>query len=617
MRNWKLKIAAFFLAIFCATNFVLAEDEKGDDSDSNSDSTETETTSDSAARVNTSTVFEMPKMQSDTPVEVYSPVRFHTEENSVPRPFSQINYSEKFSIYFSKNTKIRDKNGAIISVEFEDDDGETETGGVKISPPRKTLAKNVPRPSKKLLAPYLATFGNPCVEADKTCDEPTIYFSPPAIVKLPLPNETFKEGNFEMHFFDDAKWAWEKIDSSVETSAKKVRVEVAKAGLLAFVSRTSSARLSQQINSDEMLLVVPPAIRGKDFKLQHFSAASNAWKNLEFTVDAVENSILKIKKPSGDFVFSFVAETVENNCPSNLSASILNSNSAENVATPEEKFFADVQSDDWFFDAIKFLIEKKVFEKDPERNFSPRKIVNRAEAATILSAAFALPEKEFDFADVQSDDWFSAVANKTVGNGVFAPLLGKKFKSTRGVSRAEAVAAALRAGRVKISDSENPNFTDIPTDFKLAKEIFFAAENEIVSAAKTEFSPRETVTKAEFAKIVAAVARFVDSVAAINLNVEFGAVLPEEIFLENSEKNPFETDFLNWESGPDIFRLKKFLAILGFFTGDFDENFDEDLEAALLKFQLEKGIVENEKTFGAGRLGRSTRAKLNEILSEL
>ena len=65
----------------------------------------------------------------------------------------------------------------------------------------------------------------------------------------------------------------------------------------------------------------------------------------------------------------------------------------------------------------------------------------------------------------------------------------------------------------------------------------------------------------------------------------------------------------------NVERLKIILRDLEFFDGEINENFDENLRAAVLDFQLFHKIIFSEKTNGAGRFGPKTRKKLLEILA--
>ena len=597
--------------------------------------------------VDTTSTYDMPKLESSTNLEIYRPVRFHTEDISVGRILQIKNYYDSYTLFFEKGTKIRDKNGDKISEILTNDAGESETFGPTIAPPRKTLGSGLPRPTNKLLAPFFVLFGNPCLKENENCDA-VEYFSPVAKMILPYPNDTFKKGNFAVEFFDCEKKVWEKVDDFVaEDSTKLIKIPVEKAGLVAIVSRNSSARLSQQLNDDEMLLVVPKKLQNSEFQLQSFE--NQKWKNLEFTRDPVDKNILKIKKTAG--IISFIPKIENQNCApnsqnsssqisTNLSANIFQNSATQNLNSQTQnsatensnqnsadsnsqnsansQIFADVKNGDWFAAGILKLVENGAIEKDATRNFSPSKKINRAEVATLLQKIFDLPTKSTVLADLKNDDWFAAAAQNAISLGIFAPILGNNFYSYLPVSRVEALVSLLRAAKIKIPAdfSAAEKLNDVSVDYEFCAEISFAQKNEIAGVGKNFFNLHETVSKAEFAKMAGAVLEFIENADDENFHENFGEKLPEKIALFESEKKSFKNNFLNFETHSDIFRLKKFLKILGFFDGEFNENFDENLSAALLEFQLQKNIIPNSEIYGAGLFGNATRAAINSLLAE-
>ncbi|MCC7432683.1 peptidoglycan-binding protein [Candidatus Peregrinibacteria bacterium] len=66
---------------------------------------------------------------------------------------------------------------------------------------------------------------------------------------------------------------------------------------------------------------------------------------------------------------------------------------------------------------------------------------------------------------------------------------------------------------------------------------------------------------------------------------------------------------------PEITSIKEKLTKLGYFQGTIDQKFDQALYESLVKFQIDKDIIDNDKEFGAGYFGPSTRKALNSAQS--
>lgn len=66
----------------------------------------------------------------------------------------------------------------------------------------------------------------------------------------------------------------------------------------------------------------------------------------------------------------------------------------------------------------------------------------------------------------------------------------------------------------------------------------------------------------------------------------------------------------------EIISIKEKLTKLGYFQGAIDQKFDQNLYESLVKFQIDKDIIDNDKEFGAGYFGPSTRKALNSAQTD-
>ncbi len=95
--------------------------------------------------------------------------------------------------------------------------------------------------------------------------------------------------------------------------------------------------------------------------------------------------------------------------------------------------YNDVSPEDWFYTAVSYVTEKRLFQGDEDGNFLPDEKLDRAMTATVLGRMAAITEAEYletqTFSDVPLDAWFAgavnwAAAQKIVngnGDGTFDP----------------------------------------------------------------------------------------------------------------------------------------------------------------------------------------------------
>lgn len=70
------------------------------------------------------------------------------------------------------------------------------------------------------------------------------------------------------------------------------------------------------------------------------------------------------------------------------------------------------------------------------------------------------------------------------------------------------------------------------------------------------------------------------------------------------------------ESGAAISKLQEGLKTLGYLEADFSSEYDESTKLAVVKFQIEAGIIESETSYGAGFFGSKTKTAFEKELSQ-
>lgn len=78
----------------------------------------------------------------------------------------------------------------------------------------------------------------------------------------------------------------------------------------------------------------------------------------------------------------------------------------------------------------------------------------------------------------------------------------------------------------------------------------------------------------------------------------------------------FKADIALGDTGEEVRELQRFLKKLGLLSLDATGVFDTETAAAVMKFQLESGVIENEKDSGAGNFGPRSRFALESLLDQ-
>ncbi|MFI3252821.1 MAG: S-layer homology domain-containing protein [Eubacteriales bacterium] len=98
--------------------------------------------------------------------------------------------------------------------------------------------------------------------------------------------------------------------------------------------------------------------------------------------------------------------------------------------------FLDVTTSDWFYTAVKFVIEKNLFAGTSDNFFQPNEFMNRGMMVTVLYRLAGSPEEELknataSFVDVYAGDWYDTFVSwggsqelvAGMGDGYFMPNL--------------------------------------------------------------------------------------------------------------------------------------------------------------------------------------------------
>ena len=171
---------------------------------------------------------------------------------------------------------------------------------------------------------------------------------------------------------------------------------------------------------------------------------------------------------------------------------------AEFVKEVEVSPFADVATDAYYYDAVKWAVEKGITNGVSETLFGPDQACTRAQIVTFLWRAAGSPEPKSgsSFADVATDAYYAKAVAWAVENGITKGTSETTFHPDETCTRAQGVTFLYRAlGKLAAAQA---GFTDVAADSYYADAVNWAAENGVTKGiSETLFGPDGSCTRAQ------------------------------------------------------------------------------------------------------------------------
>ena len=202
------------------------------------------------------------------------------------------------------------------------------------------------------------------------------------------------------------------------------------------------------------------------------------------TVKDASGSKIKVKdKGDGKFTFTMPASKV--------------TVSAE-FAEIETLDFADVPTDAYYYEAVKWAAKKGITGGIGNDLFGPNQPCTRAQIVTFLWRAAGSPEPKTmsSFADVSMDAYYAKAVAWAVENGITTGTGDGKFSPDATCTRAQSVTFLFRAiGKLVDSKAE---FSDVLADSYYANAVDWAVENGVTNGIGDGlFGPDNSCTRAQ------------------------------------------------------------------------------------------------------------------------
>ena len=202
------------------------------------------------------------------------------------------------------------------------------------------------------------------------------------------------------------------------------------------------------------------------------------------TVKDASGSKIKVKdKGDGKFTFTMPASKV--------------TVSAE-FAEIETLDFADVPTDAYYYEAVKWAAKKGITGGTGDGNFNPNGSCTRAHIVTFLWRAAGSPEPKstVSFADVPADSYYAKAVAWAVENGITLGTGDGTFSPNATCTRAQSVTFLYRA--LGTAPTTVNGFTDVTADAFYADAVAWAVESGVTNGTTdSTFSPNNGCTRAQ------------------------------------------------------------------------------------------------------------------------
>ena len=197
------------------------------------------------------------------------------------------------------------------------------------------------------------------------------------------------------------------------------------------------------------------------------------------------NELTLKDKGDGKYTFTMPAGKVE------VKATFMEDNSVLN-------FFYDVPNGAYFYEAVKWAVDKGVTNGLSDTMFGPYESCTRAQIVTFLWRAAGSPEPKTasSFTDVSASAYYAKAVAWAVENGITNGMTETTFAPNATCTRGQSVTFLYRA--LKGTASGSTNFTDVKSDAFYADAINWAVANNVTNGtSNTTFSPNADCTRAE------------------------------------------------------------------------------------------------------------------------
>lgn len=293
--------------------------------------------------------------------------------------------------------------------------------------------------------------------------------------------------------------------------------------------KSVTATVSNALDGDS---ITPTLANATATEIGTYTAEVTAVDNANYTVDGGSNLTFEwniIKKSSGSGGSSS-GSTKPKSTPTPMPTATPTS-APQPTATPEPTAvptvtedtarFADVSESDWYYDAVQFAVENKIFNGKTDSVFAPNDIIDRGMFITVLYRLENEPNVAAvnTFADVPNDEYYAKAVAWGLENNIIAGISDEMFAPSNAITREQIATVLCRYLTFKgIVTSDDLNGLDTLKGYTDRDTISDYAENAMKLAfslgliegkTATTMNPQDLSTRAETAVILK---RFIENI---------------------------------------------------------------------------------------------------------
>ena len=252
--------------------------------------------------------------------------------------------------------------------------------------------------------------------------------------------------------------------SSSAASTYEVRVNSTKNG-------TVSASTKRASKDQTVTITVKP---DSGYTLEAVTVTDKDSKELTLT-----------NKSNGQYTFKMPASAVT------VKATFLEDNTVLN-------FFYDVPNSSYYYEAVKWAVDKEITAGVGNNLFAPDQYCTRAQIVTFLWRAAGSPEAKLTvtFSDVPATEYYAKAVAWAVEQGITKGTSADTFSPDDTCTRAHAVTFLARARNAETTGTAF--FTDVPANSYYTGAVAWAAANGITTGVtKDQFAPDAPCTRGQ------------------------------------------------------------------------------------------------------------------------
>ena len=161
--------------------------------------------------------------------------------------------------------------------------------------------------------------------------------------------------------------------------------------------------------------------------------------------------------------------------------------------------FTDVLTDAYYYDAVKWAVEKEITLGKTDTEFDPNGSVTRAQAVTFLWRAAGKPVVNYamNMSDVASGKYYTEAVRWALAEGITKGTDAAHFSPNATCTRGQIVSFLYRYAKAAATKTSNP-FTDVKAGAYYYDAVLWAVENGITGGTSaTTFAPTNGCTRAQ------------------------------------------------------------------------------------------------------------------------